>query len=209
MWHGPCEAVKGEGCPNKRGSHASGHITRHYIAAIPVNRSSTCPGAMTCFPPVCRPLSRYVRGLFKRAKRHHRAPEPCPASTSKPESSMTELPTGVSVAEKEPPSAIDVHRYAVHIASSCIPSCLTVAQSFTVTRLSFLLGHWPFRNGAFPTGVEWAILILWVHICDDLEPDSKLDGCGMSVVQALALDQNRQHASGRHLRHCRLPFQFW
>ncbi|KAI1788950.1 HET-domain-containing protein [Ganoderma leucocontextum] len=64
---------------------------------------------MTCFPPLCRPISRYVRGLFKRAKRNHHAPEPCPASTSKAESSMTELPTGVSVAEKEPPSAIDVH----------------------------------------------------------------------------------------------------
>ena len=80
---------------------------------------------MTCFPPLCKPVSRYVRGLFKRAKRHHNAPEPCPVSTSKAESSMTELPTGVDVAEKEPPSAIDVHMYVIHAASSCILMCLT------------------------------------------------------------------------------------
>ena len=38
---------------------------------------------------------------------------------------MTELPTGVDVAEKEPPSAIDVHMYVIHVASSCILMCLT------------------------------------------------------------------------------------
>ncbi|TBU27713.1 heterokaryon incompatibility protein-domain-containing protein [Dichomitus squalens] len=63
---------------------------------------------MTCFPPLCRPVSRYVRGLFMRAKRHHHAPE-CPASTSKADSSMTMLPSGVLVREKVPISAIDVH----------------------------------------------------------------------------------------------------
>ena len=77
-----------------------------FVASTPAKFLPIYVDAMTCFPPLCRPISRYLRGLFMRAKRHHHAPE-CPPSTSKAESSMTVLTTGVLVNEKEDQSATD------------------------------------------------------------------------------------------------------